>query len=366
MPKCPYSTPHSILRKDGSRISVEYPCGCCAICAKNAQMQIYPRIREDILTFNHSIFFTLTVRDEFLTPTVDYKTGEVILNGPRLKSMIQSELKVIDTRIRRKYKTNKPQYHYYFCYEYGPNTRRAHLHGIINHNYDNNDFLDLSTRWKNRYGFTVAKILQTSHKDSSSKVAHYISKYTSKGMLDSFYPLVRRGLLVKPWRIYSQGFGARYLDRMRDYHTATDIKRRGFHNDLLYIETRADTILNRLCYVDGSACYPLPKYYIDKMFNGRKVRLERFDINGKNIPRYIQYKTDSLPRLLELAIRRKHLHLYLTTMGEMASRLKTRNIDEIFAFSEKNRLLRETESEREISTKLASFYFKNKIKFKQL
>lgn len=329
-------------------------------------MQIFPRIREDILSYDHSIFFTLTVRDEFLDPVVDFETGEIILNGPRLKSMIQSELKVIDTRIRRKYKTNKPQYHYYFCYEYGPNTRRAHLHGIINHNYDNDDFLYLSTRWKNRYGFTCAKILQTAHKDSASKVAHYISKYTSKGMLDSFYPLIRRGLLVKPWRIYSQGLGIRYIHRMRNYHTATDIKRRNFHNDLSYIETRADIILDRLCYIDGSARYPLPKYYIDKMFNGRKVRLDKVNINGKIVPHYIQYKTDSLSRLLELALYRKHVHLYLKTMGEMASRLKSRNIDEIFAFSEKNRLLRETNTEKEIATKLASFYFKNKLKYKEL
>lgn len=249
MPICPFRQSRQITCSDGSKRNILYSCGCCPVCSKNIQAQIFPRIRESMLGHRHTIFFTLTCTDKHIKYALCKETGELLKYNDDMKPYLQLLLKRIDTRLRRKYPetfSNKHKgYEYYFCLEYGPTTQRPHLHGVINHNYCDDDFTEVFREWKKARGYTVVKSIERSNPTTFSKVAHYISKYSSKGVLDSLYHHFRNKTIPAPWRIYSSGFGKSYLScQQLSWHRAEDINRRDFSNPYTYITTRAAIILS--------------------------------------------------------------------------------------------------------------------------
>lgn len=367
--KCPFTSPHVVTRLDGTRKSINIPCGCCPVCIKNHSLQMYPRILESLNHHSRAIFFTLTLRPEQVIERVDKKTGLVIFDQPDLKKYIQTSLKRTDTRIRRKYnihKPQKPQYDYYFCMEYGPNTCRTHLHGLIIHNYCDNDFLPLYTEWTKEHGFGVFAPVSFKDQYSKEKVSHYVTKYTTKGQADYILSAARRGVCTKPWRIYSSGLGREFLTSTNlSYFRAEDIKRSQFVTRYQYINTRADTILSRLHYRSNGCNYPMPQYYKDKIIPKQRIRLEKVDISGKNIPVYKFAEANSLSLLFELALLRKSLQVHLESLHRVASRENIRNIDEIFSISEKERIFAENINYKQVCSKAAADVFRRKQKLKQ-
>ena len=370
MPKCPFSSPHVVTRLDGTKKTILYPCGCCPVCQKNSSFQIFPRINEAIKAHAHCIFFTLTMRDDLMSYAVDPQTGEVLKYDSIMKSKLQSMLKVIDTRLRRKYnfsRKQKPKYEYYFCLEYGPRTNRPHLHGIIAHDYCHSDFDYLRNTWSEEVGYVHRQYVNLGRGPSDrSKVAHYISKYSSKGISPSLFGACRRGVIPKPWRIYSSGLGKTYLNKqLLHWHRADDIKR-GDLSPYLYLCRRADTIFSRMVYTDNGYTYPLPKYYQDKVLNRTKIRLEKHDVNGENVPCYKQSEANTLSLLFDLALRRKSLSLYIKSLRDVAANEPDRNIDEIVAISEKSRTFVEKQNYQEVLKSLNTFYLKKLLKHKNI
>lgn len=366
--KCPFTSPHVVTRLDGTRKSINIPCGCCPACVKNHSMQMYPRILESLNHHQRAIFFTLTLREEHVIERVDPKTGLVIFDQPLLKKFIQSALKRTDTRLRRKYniiKPKKPQYDYYFCMEYGPNTCRTHLHGLIIHNYDDNDFRPLYTEWAKDYGFCVFKPVAFSDPNSKQKVSHYVTKYTTKGQASYILDAARRHVCSKPWRIYSSGLGREFLTRSNlSYYRAEDIKRSSFVTRFQYINTRADTILSRMHYRSNGINYPMPKYYKDKIIPKLRIKLEKNDISGKSAVRYLFSEAGTLSLLFELAILRKSLQVHLESLHRVAACEKIRDIDKIFAISEKERIFAEKQNYNHVCAKVAADAFRRKQKLK--
>lgn len=367
--KCPFTSPHVITRLDGTKKSVMIPCGCCPICDRNTSLKIYPRILTAIKSHKSTIFFTLTADDSHMYDTVCKDSGLIVKQCSEFKPKLQSYLKRCDTFIRRKYsitKPNKPNYDYYFILEYGPNTLRPHLHGVICHDYSDSDFITYFSSWRKEMGFLCYKVLDITG-ENSCKVAHYISKYTTKGSLSELYPYFRNNTLIKPWRIYSSGLGREYLSpRILAYHRAEDIRREHFNNPFSYITCRADKLLERLFFLDNNCRYPLHSYYQNKILNRKSYKFKRPNILGKSKTHIYQPKADTLSLLFELAIFRKSLFSSVERFREVATRVGIRNIDETIAISEKERIFERDLRYKELLAKIHQEIFNKKLKNKHL
>lgn len=370
MPVCPFRQSRQITCSDGSKRNILYPCGCCPVCSKNIQSQIFPRIRESMLGHRHTIFFTLTCTDEHIKYAVDKETGEVLKYNDDMKPYLQLLLKRIDTRLRRKYPetfTKKHKgYEYYFCLEYGPTTQRPHLHGVINHNYCDDDFTDVFLDWKRKIGYTVVKPIKRTDTSAFSKVAHYVSKYSSKGVLDSLFRHFCNKTIPAPWRIYSSGFGKSYLSRKQlSWHRAEDIRRRDFKNPYSYITTRADTIYKRMCYHTDGYSFSMPLYYKDKIIAAPIRKIQRPNIDGKMETRYVKLRANTLSLLFELGLARHRIQVHLQKLRTVANNLKTSDFDEVYHnfVTQEESLIQE--SYKVICTQMNNYYFCKKYKQKR-
>lgn len=370
MPVCPFRQSRQITCSDGSKRNILYPCGCCPVCSKNIQSQIFPRIRESMLGHRNTIFFTLTCTDDHIKYALDKETGELLKYNDDMKPYLQLLLKRIDTRLRRKYPetfTNKHKgYEYYFCLEYGPNTQRPHLHGIINHNYHDDDFTDVFREWKTKRGYTVVKSIKRLDPSTFSKVAHYVSKYSSKGVLDSLYHHFRNKTIPAPWRIYSSGFGKSYLTPKRlSWHRAKDINRRDFINPYSYICTRADTIYSRMRYFSDGYSFSMPLYYKDKIIQAPIRKFQKINIDGKVEARYVKYRSNTLSLLFELGLARHRIQVYLQQLRKVATDIQSGDFDKVIhqAIVDEERIIQE--NYKIICTRMNNYYFCKKYRQKK-
>lgn len=370
MPVCPFRQSRQITCSDGSKRNILYPCGCCPVCSKNIQAQIFPRIRESILGHRHTIFFTLTCTDDHIKYALNKDTGELLKYNDDMKPYLQLLLKRCDTRLRRKYPetfTNKKKgYEYYFCLEYGPNTQRPHLHGVINHNYNDDDFTEVFLDWKKERGYTVVKSIERRDTSTFSKVAHYVSKYSSKGVLDSLYYHFRNKTIPAPWRIYSSGFGKSYLTpKQIAWHRAEDINRRDFKNPYSYITTRADTIYSRMRYFVDGYSFSMPVYYKDKIVDSPRTKIQRFNIFGKKDTRYIKHRSNTLSLLFELGLARHRIQVHLQQLRTMANNIQSSDFDEVYHQLVIQEVSLLQENYKIICTNMNNYYFCKRFKQKR-
>lgn len=93
--------------------------------------------------------------------------------------------------------------------EYGPQTSRPHFH-LLMWGVSYSEYVEFFAKpWRRLVGFTRTKWIDPKDKKDRECVTRYISKYCSKGVFAS--PLVKDGLVPKPFRCISHGVGEEYL-----------------------------------------------------------------------------------------------------------------------------------------------------------
>lgn len=219
------------------------PCGKCIACLHNRQDEWSIRAMETSAAQPYLVYDTLTFSnrsvDWFDTDKVDpmyissasrriidryYKHGCV----PYVtRDCVKSWLK----RGRENYSFDhggeRLELKYIIFQEYGPKTSRPHFHLLMwgispsdYYKYFGGPWVKMYG-WNKVHGFSRAKSIDAMKKRSQdfSCIARYISKYCSKGELES--PFVLDGLQPPPVRLISNGIGAEYLDqrRFRDFLT---------------------------------------------------------------------------------------------------------------------------------------------------
>lgn len=101
-------------------------------------------------------------------------------------------------------------FRYAFFGEYGEQTHRPHYHGIV-YNLTPKQVEFLKNDWLKRYGFVSFVFVPAFNTDGSParvKVANYVSKYICK---DELYWPIKYGLVERPRRCCSRGFGTKCL-----------------------------------------------------------------------------------------------------------------------------------------------------------
>lgn len=230
----PWTPPYSIV----------VPCGKCPICVKRYQDQWKVRLFWEFKDHSCACFLTLTYRNDSIPTVVDVATGDChySLN----KRHVQLWLK----RLRH---TVKKPFKYFICGEYGPVTKRPHMHCIF-YGLNKYDILDAIKDWSQSYGFVDSKDINISTSKSLANSARYVSKYVNKGAFSN--PFIKEFNLQPEFHLMSKGIGLYYVEINKRFH---------LHENLSG-QNRFDSIVrNNITYV-GNAVYPLPRYYRDKIY----------------------------------------------------------------------------------------------------
>ena len=253
------------------------------------------RCIEAARTYGSMCFITLTYSDKSvpLVEKVDDESGELI----RANSLRRNDVRLWKKRLRvqwkRKFGESFPDFAYLICGEYGPRTNRPHYHGVLFGL--SREHLDFAAKiWQDTYGFTCFKeipLVSLSGHDNVASVARYVAKYVCK--FEEFeYDLVRRGIVEKPRKLTSVGFGVpNDFDRWRDHVLALDTydydpkTLTGVGSSVL------DAVLRRLRYTYKGFDYAIPSYLMKKL-------LYEKDCSGV-------YKASSLSRMVSSVIRSK-------------------------------------------------------------
>lgn len=242
--QCSFPQVRYINRRTGEY--VVHACGRCRACRRNKSREWQFRVFAESLSYKDSIFLCLTYDDEHLP-----------ISEKGYPTLVKEHLQDFMKRFR--YYVGKCRY--YACGEYGSwqNTHRPHFHLIVygvspdnpvfTHKYilpKNNTICATCKAWD--YG-------DVNIGDVSIKSCHYCCEYMEKrktGKLakyyfDKFGILPEFGVMsLKP------GIGYKYLKE-----NETLIKKRGY------------------CMMKGHKV-PLPRYYIDKMFECDTDEYEQF------------------------------------------------------------------------------------------
>lgn len=193
---------------------INVPCGKCIECQKRKLSGYRFRLLHEIMQYPKSIFVTLTFDNEHLH---------------KFRSNPNKSLSLFLDRVRKRYGR---QVRHFFIAEYGSLNGRLHFHGILFDIDISNS--ELSELWK--YGFTFVGY-------ANEITAKYIVKYLTKD--------VTKG--VKPPRVLtSKGIGSSWLDT----------------SDCRLVKANLST-----CLFLGGMPYPLPRYYIDKMYSEREKEI---------------------------------------------------------------------------------------------
>lgn len=327
MAKCPYT--RYIRRFDGytgEMKTVSFGCGRCAVCLHNAQDAWQIRITETASRYTHFIYDTLTLRDSSLlwdSPELLVDSDFTIsLEVDRLlkkydgcvpvfpKSYVSDWIKRGRDALASKYGRENVTLKYLVFMEYGPKWSRPHAHMIM-FGVSWGDYKKyFRDPWKDMYGFTKSKYISRSRYSTNPKtlkdvqcIARYISKYCSKGQFES--PLVKAGLIYKPWHIVSHGLGEEYtLSRQFDFIRKNDsfqqlmnkynlnyfldiasgnieLAKRSAYMSLglsFPLKFSKDNIRKLTCYVDDAGYkHALPRYYFDKLL-GRVPNLLKYEV----------------------------------------------------------------------------------------
>lgn len=245
--KCLHSTTEVYYDVLGVAHVYERPCGRCIACLHNQHDSIairalestkqYPQFVYDTLTFNSKSLPLVSVDEQIQRMEYEREQmgdGRAIRLSPASlhilrhydsfcskvpfveRDIIRNWLKVARERFTRFY-GRRPVWKYLIYLELGPLWSRPHFH-VLFWNISKKDYdTFLGNPWKQKFGFT--KPVYFNH-DSSQQdrecITRYISKYVSKGQFES--PLIKDGLLPKPFHFYSQGLGLGYiLDKRFDF-----------------------------------------------------------------------------------------------------------------------------------------------------
>lgn len=206
------------------------------------------RLLYELREFPNSIFVTLTFDEPSLC---------------RFKDNPNKSLSLFLDRVRKKY---GKQVRHWFVSEYGKKRGRLHYHGILFDIDINND--DLESLWQ--YGNTFVGY-------ANDVTARYIVKYLTKD--DT------KGVKKPPRVISSKGIGSSFLDT----------------HDCKLLQKQLATSFT----INGYKV-PLPRYYLDKMYNEREKELISYYLYMESEMTYYlngrEYKSE---KLYELARKRE-------------------------------------------------------------
>lgn len=116
-----------LINKYGLADIFDVPCGRCINCRLDYAKKWSYRCLLEAKSWSENFFLTLTYDDEFLSPTVNIETGELL--GATL---VPKEVVDFLKRLREKYRTeyNHTNIRFYMAGEYGDHTFRPHYHMI--------------------------------------------------------------------------------------------------------------------------------------------------------------------------------------------------------------------------------------------
>ncbi|AXH75821.1 MAG: replication initiator protein [Microviridae sp.] len=244
----PIKNPAKFFKKETAMIDV--PCGSCIECRQSRTHSWYIRLYEELKTATSADFITLTYDSNNLPIIED--TGEVSLNYEDLQ------------RFWKRLRSYTPKDHirkikYYACGEYGTKTGRPHYHAIVFNNPD-----------KNAYERAWAQGL-THVGEANSATIYYTLKYVVKRLgkirKSDHSKVLERGLM-------SKNLGIDFINNeSKKYYKE--------HLTAGYV-------------LPGGVTYPLPKYYVQKIFteSERKARASLLEI--ENLDRLYKRQMDPL------------------------------------------------------------------------
>lgn len=310
MAQCPYTRyRRSYDAYSGEMKVVSFGCGRCAVCLHKEQDSWAIRIEETAKKFPCFIYDTLTLRnsalqwespdilsdpDYIITPEVDRLLKKYDGCVPVFpKYYVSDWLKRGRDALAAKYGRKNVELKYLGFMEYGPLWSRPHVHLII-FGVSWADYCHyFRDTWRELYGFTkskyIAKSMGKTRKDIQC-IARYVSKYCSKGQFES--PLVKAGLIFKPWHVVSQGIGAEYCDSVKFQFLKIERfeKMKDFHHNRLScapafkafrpLGFSEDDLLKITTYTDDSGYkHALPRYFHDKLL-GRVPNLLKYEVQN--------------------------------------------------------------------------------------
>lgn len=193
---------------------IEVPCGNCLDCQKRKFFDYRMRLLYELQKYPNSVFITLTFDNHSLS---------------RFSNNPNKAVRLFLDRVRKHYGS---QVRHWIIAEYGSLRGRVHYHGILfDINLTNSD---LSRFW--RYGYTFVGY-------ANEATARYIVKYLTKQDTKGLQP---------PRVISSKGIGSTWLDtpecRIAQSQLMTTVQ-------------------------VGGVPYPIPRYYLDKMYSDRDKEL---------------------------------------------------------------------------------------------
>lgn len=186
-------------------------CGKCLACRINRKKEWSLRLQHELLYYKKSMFLTLTYDDSHLKDL----------------SLHKKDLQLFFKRIRKKRKIK-----YFAVGEYGEERYRPHYHAIIyNMSWlDVNDKLEVAAKWP-LCDWNIPDIARRSFEPVNQQSINYVAGYMVDKLSDyaNSYLYDEQGL-EKPFRLLSNGLGARYMqdnaERIKDnmYCQVNDVK----------------------------------------------------------------------------------------------------------------------------------------------
>lgn len=335
-------------------VPIDVPCGKCPSCLASFTRGWEFRLKKTAECYKGFIYDTLTVRPAD-TPYLDYsefyEDGCVTIPGdycpsgvphsfvpskdsrrmldhydgklPYLyRSIVSAWVKRCRNRLnnyRVRHGNSRLHLKYAMVLEYGPQWGRPHVH-LVMFGIEWWEYVHFfADAWRFEFGFTKTKWVEGNDRASIGRVMGYLAKYFSKGSND--VPLLKDGLLPKPWRLLSHGIGEEYLSSPR----CNLYKYLGLPKELWFLakqtklETADEKVVqflfniyenafnelstpDRLKFLDAYNCayedgFPLalPRYFRDKLLSDGKTSVLSSVLSS------ILLRYNSQRRYLELA-----------------------------------------------------------------
>ena len=198
----------------GRKYTQFVPCGKCAECIKDKQNEYVIRTVEESYKKGNPWFITLTYSEDAVSYVFDHDesglynkfTGEIVTDSDEnYRTLNHKDIQDWKKRVKRniEYHTGKKlDFSYLICGEYGPRTHRPHYHGILLGLTDE-QVMKFKKDWQDNYGFACFEKVNMLEVD---RVAKYVAKYICKQQ-ELEDPLVTEGVVLKPRKITSRGYG---------------------------------------------------------------------------------------------------------------------------------------------------------------
>lgn len=266
---CPISSTLYKLDKNTGEISLASPC---TIIPRNPKLNDDTTYSESRSKLNE-LPRTFDGRS-FSEPV--FEVEDILFYRVVADSLDYSDVIKLFKRFRRlwEYKySEKPDFSYLSCGEYGKNTTRPHYHLLV-WNLSDEQIEFLCSLWK--YGFYLIKPVNRTSTDFL-KVSQYVSKYLVKPA-DQIPQIVKDGNCIRPRVHSSLGLGVDSLTLPEiDYYRGYDLFGRYdiYHPHQLLtneqIKIVAERISQRLVYYVNEIPFALPKTFLKRLF-GLKFR----------------------------------------------------------------------------------------------